>query len=943
MNLYELQVFTQQIFHPETTHPTSPASAILTPPFPPPHPHHHATTPPYKSEMSSDSSSSSSTAASASSTNKNNTDTKKDDTADGKKESVASLLYERLSKRLETLRNQREHLTSKLESLKNQVQKAQLIESYMKEENRTKNDEYCSLTDELKHRDQACKSFHSQIARLDRQVEDLHYEMGVGQRLGTGRATSIGDLLPDAVSLALDEALQAVDEEEQKEFTQLQTSQQRLQVIKGSPNAVDRPRVTILVKNVDPSANNRSKDSLKRTFIATEGLTFQDILEDSLRFWNMLPEELLPEENSTSGASGASSNNDGNNKESLKEHERVETDENKDHGKKNTKFCLADEGGAVRFGKMLVTNDIAAADATKDDLVLSYLLFSLPKLDLPKVKEYSDYLTHGGFDSNEKTMEDGVHGLLNNSDKNDSDDDSEENDDEESHVDLFRYDSVLSNTPLLVKDLVFFLCWLILWIMMSIVRRDIAFDNQVSLLSKHWLAMRKWDGDTQDRWVDFESISTTDEWWSWVQGPVTLTMTKAHGMSKAIDFGGSEQGKEGGNAGGTFMLHGGWRLRQARVPPDCPELLDTTISGKAIKNDPKKKLERYYGTYGRVFCYSQMPYGPLFNGTDDTVVSITHLSEEILSHNQSIFSTTTTQHTITKMTETPEVSTIALRYASFDPFKNNIKPPIADPDTIAWLKAFLFYPAPTTLQSIENQYMGPYKDYRNPDYFDTSSKNGQFSDYGGSGYVLELPANLSSASVAYRLQKLKENNWIDKQTRAVIARANFFNVNTGQWAVVDALTEWDQSGKINTRFRAASMLTDHYYTTYGKLGGLLSVIVFLGALSFLYQQIHYWKVVRNNLHSDQRIETIRWLKRSTCPVTVTWLSSIWTVIELGVLVPCLVARILDIVLLFNSKRNFQVNRILLLLFVHWRSLTQRHLLFFFSDFSCFPVHQTVGH
>ncbi len=225
-------------------------------------------------------------------------------------------------------------------------------------------------------------------------------------------------------------------------------------MIKGSPNAVDRPRVTILVKNVDPSANNRSKDSLKRTFIATEGLTFQDILEDSLRFWNMLPEELLPEENSTSGASGASSNNDGNNKESLKEHERVETDENKDHGKKNTKFCLADEGGAVRFGKMLVTNDIAAADATKDDLVLSYLLFSLPRLDLPKVKEYSDYLTHGGFDSNEKTMEDGVHGLLNNSDKNDSDDDSEENDDEESHVDLFRYDSVLSNTPLLVKDLV---------------------------------------------------------------------------------------------------------------------------------------------------------------------------------------------------------------------------------------------------------------------------------------------------------------------------------------------------------------------------------------------------------------------------------------------------------------------------------------------------------
>ena len=815
--------------------------------------------------------------------------------------------YQRLIKRVESLENHRRTLEIRLLTEKREVKQAELAMSYMEEEMRTKNDEYQSLTDELKHRDQQCKAFHSQISRLTRQVEDLHLTLGVGRQLqGSRSTTSLSDLLPDAVSLGLNQALRSVDVEEQTLFTLLNTKEERLRAIKGNLNAIDRSRVTVLIKNVDPRARNRAANTLQRSFIATDGLTFQQVLEESLRFWNMLPADDQPE-----SAFGDGNNNDadGNGSSGSGSSSAAESQSEAD----KPRFCLADEGGALRFGHMLVSNDIAASDATKDDLVLSYLLFSLPKLDLGKVREFSGELEKDGFENEDEEDEN----------EENSDDEDEDDEDEENRIEFFRYDAVLSNTPLLVKDMIFFVSWLLLWIIVAVVRRDVSYDNQVALLSKHWLAERKWDGETPDRWVDFESIATTEEWWSWVQGPMSLTMSVDEGMSRSLDFGVSKQGSDGGNAGGTFVLYGGWRLRQARVPPNCLDKLSNSIKGKSVKNDPKKKFDNYYGDYSRVFCYSTTPFGPLNNNSmATTVVSIKHFVETVVG-NQSTYSTTSMEHTISKMTETPDQDTIALKYRSYDPFKKSITPPINDLDTVAWLKAFLFYPAPTPIQRFDNAAMGPFKDYRNADYFDTGPKQGLISDYGGSGYVLELPANLTTGSLSYRLQKLKENKWIDKQTRAVLARANFFNVNSGQWAVVDALAEWDQSGKMKTLFRATPILADQYYTIGGKVGGLLSVFVFIGALSFLYQQLSYWKTVRQHLRADKSKEMRRYLKRASFPVTMTWLSSVWTLLELGVVLPCLAARGLDLIMFFESKRHFDLD------LPYYRSLT--YLVWLFED------------
>ena len=53
---------------------------------------------------------------------------------------------------------------------------------------------------------------------------------------------------------------------------------------------------------------------------------------------------------------------------------------------------------------------------------------------------------------------------------------------------------------------------------------------------------------------------------------------------------------------------------------------------------------------------------------------------------------------------------------------------------------------------------------------------------------------------------------------------------------------------MKTMFKATPLLTDQYYTTQGRLGGLLSLLVFIGALTFVYQQFQYWQVVRKRLH-----------------------------------------------------------------------------------------------
>ena len=50
---------------------------------------------------------------------------------------------------------------------------------------------------------------------------------------------------------------------------------------------------------------------------------------------------------------------------------------------------------------------------------------------------------------------------------------------------------------------------------------------------------------------------------------------------------------------------------------------------------------------------------------------------------------------------------------------------------------------------------------------------GKFSQYGGSGFVVDLPLNRTLASTM--LDQLRANKWIDVQTRVVFVDFNTYN------------------------------------------------------------------------------------------------------------------------------------------------------------------------
>lgn len=69
---------------------------------------------------------------------------------------------------------------------------------------------------------------------------------------------------------------------------------------------------------------------------------------------------------------------------------------------------------------------------------------------------------------------------------------------------------------------------------------------------------------------------------------------------------------------------------------------------------------------------------------------------------------------------------------------------------------------------------------------------GIFQTYSGGGYVAELGTTLSEAQSV--LKFLKDNYWIDKQTRAVFIEANIFNPNMNLWGISLYLCEFLRTG-----------------------------------------------------------------------------------------------------------------------------------------------------
>ena len=119
------------------------------------------------------------------------------------------------------------------------------------------------------------------------------------------------------------------------------------------------------------------------------------------------------------------------------------------------------------------------------------------------------------------------------------------------------------------------------------------------------------------------------------------------------------------------------------------------------------------------------------------------------------------------------------------------------------------YIPPNGYQSIYNAFQ-----YRDATSLQGSSFQGLFNTYEGSGYVYELRGKLDY--LQRNLTLLQEMNWIDRQTRAVLAEFSVYNPNMNLIMVSTILVEFLPSGSILTLARFDPL------NLFGELGGFIS-------------------------------------------------------------------------------------------------------------------------
>ena len=660
--------------------------------------------------------------------------------------------------------------------------------------------------------------------------------------------------------------------------------------------------------------------------------------------------------------------------------------------KDRTEYALCDSAGALRLAHSLVSND-------NDDLVgeqteLSYNLFALPKLNIKSVFDFSaeEYaldqrgkaelqrkaaaIANGEED---KTGPDMPRSIFDNWTRHDL---NKILSTQSTQAGQLKSDPVLSDNNLLIKDLLMFLGLLFVWSLMIYAQRSVASDAQTSILGSHWLAERRlnssgrpWDYD-----MTLERITTTEQWWNWMQGPLLLTISRGKGMRQAADFSGnglfyappirkicashnkpcecpggrvrfgdpdlqqwtdwkilgenvstivcsSQNFKDslngeaskcecetpsdnGGNStldisaanvGGAYRLFGGWRIRQIRIQENCGNLggsnsktVSAAIKGKQIQSQNNKTIQNFYGDFSLWGdCESTDPFGPLNQPTGcDGCIEYKGI-----------------KRSLGRASDIPKIEDASTDYATYNPLssKSVFSPPIIDDDSgKAIFRSFLHIPGPTSLQRTRAQF-GLGKTFTSEDYFDSAEIYGKLHTYSSGGYVMDISAtNLTAAEARYRLAMLRHYGWIDAQTRCVSARANFYNANLGAWLIVEATAEWESTGVVVASFKSSLVIPDIYDTPRGKLAGLLAAVLLILLSHEFYLQTLYWKSAKRYILECETPDTIK-QRRKRCAVTRLWLSSMWTWIELGIIIPCLFARIMEVLIFSSDKRYFPVS------------------------------------
>jgi len=140
-----------------------------------------------------------------------------------------------------------------------------------------------------------------------------------------------------------------------------------------------------------------------------------------------------------------------------------------------------------------------------------------------------------------------------------------------------------------------------------------------------------------------------------------------------------------------------------------------------------------------------------------------------------------------------------------------------------------------------------------------NSYSGQFSTYDGGGYVITLPADGAEETrnlALAKLQQMRADRWIDRQTRAVFVTINLFNPSTGYITAVRLILEHPAAGGLYPSVSTRHVPLGSLFADYAKLSTLgpeialtIAVVFYMfwefnqaSMVSFVEYFSHFWGI-----------------------------------------------------------------------------------------------------
>jgi hypothetical protein len=135
---------------------------------------------------------------------------------------------------------------------------------------------------------------------------------------------------------------------------------------------------------------------------------------------------------------------------------------------------------------------------------------------------------------------------------------------------------------------------------------------------------------------------------------------------------------------------------------------------------------------------------------------------------------------------------------------------------------------------------GTSKQWQYKDDSEESAFRSQFSNrnYPAGGFIVDLDLNSFNETLPV-VQSFRAGNWIDLNTRAVVASLTVFNVNLNKIATLRVLFEFGLSGDVQASAQVYQLNASFYTTTQGH--GLLTIellCLFYIVLEFIVREIY---------------------------------------------------------------------------------------------------------